>query len=49
MKFIVKEKDVPSRNPMAQALRHGLFRKKIVRDKNKYTRKGRPTEDRRTT
>ena len=37
----------PTRNPMAQALRHGLFRKKVVRDKTKYSRKGRPQEDQR--
>lgn len=39
------ENTVKQRNPVAAALRGGQFRNKVVRDRTKYTRKGRRRGD----
>lgn len=39
MRIKIKAEDLTVRNPVAAQLHNGAFRKRVVRDKTKYTRK----------
>lgn len=39
MRIQIKAEDIVRRNPIAAELASGKFRKRIVRDRTKYTRK----------
>ena len=39
MKVRIKAEDIVVRNPVAAAMATGKFRKSVIRDKTKYTRK----------
>jgi stalled ribosome alternative rescue factor ArfA len=39
MKIAIKAEDIVRRNPVAAELREGKFRKRVERDRTKYTRK----------
>ena len=39
MKIQIKQSDLTRRNPVAAELRTGAFRKRVERDRTKYTRK----------
>jgi stalled ribosome alternative rescue factor ArfA len=40
MKIVIKQEDIQHRNPVAAELRGtGVFRKRVERDRTKYTRK----------
>jgi stalled ribosome alternative rescue factor ArfA len=40
MKIVIKQEDIKRRNPVAAELRgNGTFRKRVERDRTKYTRK----------
>lgn len=39
MKIVIKQTDVAVRNPVAAELHTAQYRKRVVRDKTKYTRK----------
>jgi hypothetical protein len=39
MKLTIKQTDLNNRNPVARALAGGQFRKQVVRDRTRYTRK----------
>lgn len=39
MRITIKAQDLTVRNPVAAQLHNGSFRKQVLRDKTKYTRK----------
>jgi stalled ribosome alternative rescue factor ArfA len=39
MRIKIRAEDIVRRNPVAAELHTGAFRKRVVRDKTKYTRK----------
>lgn len=39
MKIQIKQSDINKRNPVARELAAGQFRKRVERDRTKYTRK----------
>jgi hypothetical protein len=39
MRIAIKAEDITVRNPVARAMASGQFRKQVLRDRTKYTRK----------